>query len=419
MKNFLSGFFLAVFVSCFFFPFGLHFLPSGINTKIIMAGFGILAFVLYCIRNHQMQISRITLVSALIAVTFSLWCLFSITANGTDDTSYVMYWVSFATWLGGAYGVYTLLRLRYGRVDLDLLTRYLAIVCVAQCVLALMIDNIPAFQRVVDAYVDQGQEFFQEVHRMYGIGAALDSAGVRFSVVLVLIAHQIATNAAVYDSKSRLTGYILAFIVISVVGNMIARTTSIGMGLGLFYILAKYFTVKQGGDISGRQIRLYAILFTLLAAAVYISVTLYQSSPAFRQNIRFAFEGFFNWAETGEFSTGSTDKLNAQMWVWPEGYRAWMIGNGIFGNWYYSTDIGYCRFTLYCGLIGLAIFSLFFIYNGLALNGKFRKYSFLSLLLIALTFIIWLKVSTDIFFIYALLFCIDGDEDGEEPVPAV
>ena len=26
-----------------------------------------------------------------------------------------------------------------------------------------------------------------------------------------------------------------------------------------------------------------------------------------------------------------------------------------------STDIGYCRFTLYCGLIGLGIFSLFFV----------------------------------------------------------
>jgi uncharacterized membrane protein len=79
-----------------------------------------------------------------------------------------------------------------------------------------------------------------------------------------------------------------------------------------------------------------------------------------------------------------------------------------------DTDIGYCNFTFYCGLIGVVIFSLFFIYCHLSLNRKFKQFWITSLLLTALTFIFWCKVTTDIFFIDALLFCIPGDKDEEE-----
>jgi hypothetical protein len=91
------------------------------------------------------------------------------------------------------------------------------------------------------------------------------------------------------------------------------------------------------------------------------------------------------------------------MWIWPSDSRTWAIGTGIFGDFAFGTDIGYCRFTLYCGLIGLVLFSIFFIYNGLSVVSYFPDARFLSNLLIALTFIVWLKVATDIFFAYALL----------------
>ena len=97
------------------------------------------------------------------------------------------------------------------------------------------------------------------------------------------------------------------------------------------------------------------------------------------------------------------------MWVWPKDTRSWIIGTGLFDDWVYGTDIGYCRFTLYCGLVGMVLFSIFFIYNGIAINFSLKHVGLLSLFLIALTFIIWLKVSTDIFFIYALLFCLDKE----------
>ena len=40
---------------------------------------------------------------------------------------------------------------------------------------------------------------------------------------------------------------------------------------------------------------------------------------------------------------------------------------------------------------------------------KYREFGIVACLLTALTFIVWIKVTTDIFFIDALLFCAVGD----------
>lgn len=416
MKKYIIPTLLGILVSFYIFQVQFRFLPPSLNSKIIVAAIGIFLFAVQCIQNHEIRLSRRTLISALIAVGFSLWCLFSITANGTDDDSYSSYWISFATWLGGAYAVCYFLRQKYGSIQMDLLTKYMAVVCVAQCALALLIDNIPAIKDIVDSLILGGPEYYDSINRMYGFGAALDSGGVVFSVVLVLIAHQIVLWKNHEENKKLLSFYIIAFILITVIGNMIARTTTVGAVIGLGYILVSYVRIQRGGYISGQNLRFYGILATIVFVAVLISISLYNSSPVFHDNLRFAFEGFFNWAETGEFSTSSTDKLNSTMWIWPEDTRSWIIGTGIFGHFVYATDIGYCRFVLYCGLVGLAIFSIYFLFNHLSIRSKFRHSNLLALCLIALTFTIWLKVATDIFFIDALLFCLDDDPEEEDLV---
>ena len=60
------------------------------------------------------------------------------------------------------------------------------------------------------------------------------------------------------------------------------------------------------------------------------------------------------------------------------------------------------------------IFSIFFIYCHTVQIRKFQQFKFTAWLLVALTFIVWVKVATDIFFIDALLFCIASDYEGEE-----
>jgi len=153
-----------------------------------------------------------------------------------------------------------------------------------------------------------------------------------------------------------------------------------------------------------------SVLMVVLIVAVLVPLFayLYVTNSVMHENLRFAFEGFFNCVETGHFQMDSVDKLNGTMWIWPQDETTWLIGTGLFGNWVYGTDIGYCRFILYCGLLGFSFFSLFFIHNAASFHRKFENVGLLALFMAALTFIIWIKVSTDIFQIYALLICADA-----------
>ena len=414
MRKFLIGILSVIVVDAYFFDFTLRIFPIA-NSKMILAVIGAAAFLLDGMRNKEPKLSLRVIISALLAVLFSLWCYVAITINGTNQREFVTYFASFGTWLGGAYGVYALLRLMHERVDLLLITRFLALVCVTQCALALLIDNFSGFRDIVNSIFLMAFDFMERGGRLYGIGCALDPSGVRLSVVQVMIAHQLVTEKRVREKIGRSSMFILAFLTIFIIGSMISRTTTVGTVLGLFYILMRNLFIERGGLISRRQIVLTFLLIVLVGVATGVSIYFYNTSSKFYGDLRFGLEGFFNWAETGEFRTGSTDHLQT-MWVWPETQRGWIIGEGRMGVFQTNTDIGYCNYIIYCGLIGMTIYSAYYIFNHLSLIGKFRHFRFTALLLIAVTFIVWLKVTTDIFLIDALLFCIDGDYDsGEEP----
>ena len=362
MKKFLAGFVTAVALSFFVFPTDFTFLPSAINSKMIMAGWGVLVFLYRSIREKRVEIPRIVLVSGVLAALFSLWCLIAVTLTETYNMEYVSYIKSFLTWVLGALGACAVMKFCTGKDDLPTLTKYLAIVCVSQCALALIFDNVPSVASMADRFFITGSDFYRTGGRLYGIGCALDVAGVRFSAILLLMAHQIATNAHLGEKNLSIVTMLSAFFVTMVVGAMISRTTVVGAALGLAYMALVNLEVTRGGYVSSRQVRVFLVGVVTLLIMGAVAVYLYQSSQAFYENVRFGFEGFFNWVETGELRTGSTDHLKT-MWVWPTTPRGWWIGEGIVGVYQTNSDIGYCNFILYCGLIGMVIYSLYYIYN--------------------------------------------------------
>lgn len=404
MVRLLTMLLISMVVSGYYFPFSFSVLPQ-LNTKMALAMLGIALVAYQGFQKHRITFSRDLLGAIVFAFIFSFICFVAADYNHTDDYSYVTYFVSFFTWLGGAYVVCYVIRAFHGKATLNLLIAYSAFVCVSQCILAILIDRFSAFRALVDTYISQGQEFFQEVGRLYGIGAALDPAGVRFSIVLLLIVYLLCEDEGVKQVRWKTFACLFAFFVIAVIGNMISRTTSVGLFLGIVYLICSTGIFRL--VIKGRYIRLYSILGGMLIVFTMLSVYLYNNDPFFYKNIRFAFEAFFNWVETGELRTDSTDKLNTMMWVWPEDVKSWIIGTGLFANFVYSTDIGYCRFILYCGLIGFGTFVLFFVYNACVFAWKFPSFRLFSFVLLSLSFIIWMKVATDLFFIYALFYRLD------------
>lgn len=402
---------LMVVVSCYFFPFEFTFLPKGINTKMILAVCGVVFFYFHTLKTSYVYMDKRLLWASLIVILFCLIGFVAVDYNHTEDYSYALYVISFVTWLGGAYGVYGILKRFHERVTFRVLMNYLIAICVVQCVLALAIDLVEPLKNLVDTYVSQAtivdDKFLEKVDRLYGIGATLDVAGVRFSVVLFGLAVLVCRDEQIKNNQLAIVVYLLAFMTISIIGNIISRTTLVGMIIALFYFLLKTGNVIQ---MRRENIRFWWAALLVGCVACIIAAYLYNNDEYFYTQLRYGFEGFFNWVERGEWRTDSTDRLNSVMWIWPTDNKTWFFGIGVFDK-FLGTDIGYCRFVLYGGLPLLTVFSLFFVYNAWACLGKLGVYRDFCIGLLILGFIIWLKVATDLFLMYALLYCMDEEKE--------
>ena len=404
MTKVLSYIFLGILTSMYFYNFGFTFLPTSINTKMILAVFGIPMAAYQIIKSDRFSIDKGFLGAIMLAVLFSVCCLFAVDLNNTNDFSYASYIVSFSTWMFSSYFLCACIKEVHGNIDIKTVTFYLAGVSAAQCISAIIIDNVPQFKLLVDSYIFMGQEFLDEVDRLYGLGASLDGAGVRFCIVLSLIAAVLNNEKTVNQSNIRILYLVVSYFIILVIGNMISRLTTVGVGISVVCFVLGRIIAQGRYSISVRKVNI--IIFVSVIWTIVLTTFFYNTNETVHDQLRFGFEGFFNWIEQGEWRTDSTDKLNREMWVWPTDTHTWIIGSGFFDNWMFGTDIGYCRFILYCGIIGFSIFCLFFIYNAYAMGKRFPGYQFLFFILGLLSFIIWIKVSTDIFLIYGILYSV-------------
>ena len=414
---------LGVMVSFYFFPFEFSFLP-GYNTKMILAVLGLAWWGVSLAKRRTFKADSSLFTLSVIALVVSLVGVTSVIFNNTRDYTYASYIMSMWVWLGGAYFAVEVIRYVHKKMSVELICHYLIGVCVAQCVIAILIDNYPIVKELVHRIVSTGflnAADLEEKNRLYGIGCALDVAGTRFAAVLTMIAALIAKYKG--TNLYRLYAYMTSFVIIVVIGNMIARTTTVGVGLALLYWLISAYPYSFTINRSSTGILKHVLI--LSAIALPIIVSLYNNNPAVREDIRFAFEGFFSLAEKGEWDVHSNDMLR-NMYVFPDNAKTWIIGDGYFDGptntdpyyvgptmtgFYMWTDVGYLRFIFYFGLIGLAAFMFFFFKCGQVCACKFRNYALLFWLLMLLNFLIWFKVATDIFVVFALFLCISQEDN--------
>lgn len=412
-------------VSFYFFPFEFTFLPE-VNTKMAMAGVGLGLYAIDLAKGRAPQINKDGFVVAVLGVLVSLCGLLSVIVNNTNDYTYASYFISMFVWLGGAYTAIKILKWLHGYVSVELVCNYLIGVCVGQCILALMIDSIPAFKTIVDSYV-VGFDFVDtktltKAKRIYGIGAGLDVAGTRFAAVLVMMSF-LLQRLSISRYKNLIWLYLIGFIFISVVGNMMARTTTVGVLVAL-----AYWVMSSGifNNITNRSnLRVWKYLIVSLCVALPIIIYLYSNNQQFHDNIRFAFEGFFSLVEKGQWETNSNNILK-NMIVFPDNGLTWLIGDGyienpgwkdpyyvgpMYGGYYKGTDIGYLRFIFYFGLIGLSVFIFYFFKVARTCAKRFPRYATMFMLVLAINMIVWLKVSTDIFLVFAIFLCVSKEEN--------
>lgn len=411
IKIILTG----IIVSLFYFPFTFTFFP--VVTKNILGAVGIVCVGIVLIRKKEFTLPRSLLVLLLLSSFVSIVALFAITYNQTPDDTYVSYLISAVIWTSAAFAVCCIIWLTHGRIDIPLVVNYLAAVGVFQCGIAMAINYIPAVQVFVDSFVSQGQDVLKEMGRLYGIGLFLDAGGSRLAGILVGIAYLMEQNSKERGKTPQLW-LVFAFVAITVIGNIVARTTLVGTLIGLAYIVLMELR-NFGWKESGYSSSLGSWLGALVVIVPVITV-LYNTSESFHELMRFGFEGFFSLFEKGEWNVNSNNTLKAMI-VWPEELRTWIIGDGYFANqrydpnyigtatrdgFYMGTDIGYLRFIFYFGVIGLIAISAVMIYAGMIGTEYYPQHTHLFIMGILSNFVVWLKVSTDMFPFLILLSCI-------------
>ena len=202
-----------------------------------------------------------------------------------------------------------------------------------------------------------------------------------------------------------------------------ARTTTVGLVLSVIYLIVEPSVNKTDFLPSARK-AWFGIGFMILLLVPYF-VNKYNTDVNFQKDMRFAFEGFFSLIEKGKWDVGSNTQLK-NMIVFPDNFKTWIIGDGYFdnpihtdpyyvgeitGGYYKGTDVGYLRFIFYMGLTGLFAFSIFMCKAAQMAMDRFREYRTMILLLLLVHFVVWLKVSSDCFVIFALLLCIPKEDN--------
>ena len=244
--------------------------------------------------------------------------------------------------------------------------------------------------------------------RLYGFGAFVDPAGLRFAAILIIIAARLTQTLT--DVRASIL-YILAFFIIGSIGNMISRTTTAGIILGTGYIIVDFIINYQSRRANAGSI---GIILILSLSFALLTVYLYNSDEVFKNNIRFGFEGFFSYFERGRFQTNSTDVLKT-MYVLPKELKTWIIGDGYLAHpsgdpnylgpiqrgYYMGTDVGYLRFLFYFGIFGLILMISMFVKSTSTCVKNLPDFKLLFVFLLLSNFVGWFKVCSDIIMVFA------------------
>lgn len=406
---------VVILTSFFYFPFVFTFFPAA-NTKMMLAACGLVMLFFNLGKTRTGFIDKDFFLISLLALGVSAASFTTMVLNNTTDNSYLSYIVSMWVWVGAAYFLVNVIKAVHGKVTVELVCFYMIAVGALQCLLAFSMVLYAPLKDFVDSFL-AGEGFMGKFEgRLYGIGCALDVAGGRMAVLLVMIAFLLPQMAGKGKPLRYIVPLVVAYCIIAVIGNMIGRTTTVGMLLSLAYLAFVLFSDKVIGEKDRKTITGWLAGF--VAGSVIVLTVLYNVSDPWHKYLRFGFEGFFSLAEKGRWEVTSNTML-MQGLIFPDNLKTWIIGDGymsgmandlyyqgpLWYGFYMGTDAGYSRFLFYFGIVGLGIFMAFMAKVCSVCMKRFVKYKYMFLTILLLNCAIWVKVSTDIFLAFAPFLC--------------
>lgn len=367
--NFKGNFYKMILFLLFFFliyPNKLKGMPSGTREIFALIGGSLFItdkiFEIERIRNCYFSKNLIQVFAALFFIACT--ALISIAFNQTRDIEYIRYFIVVSTIIFGGYLLYYFLSKVYLSLTFQTIGHYIVLIVFIQCIISLLMFVIPSvgsfFLSIQDFSTLDVEKIEETVEfRLLGFGTNFFGAGVVNSYALILISFLIP----IAKKKRSLFFFASAFLLISIIGMMMSRTTAVGIILGMVVL---FFPNKEkDSGIKKRNFSYYLLYNMIILGSVFYSILLLFPKVLSTVQVawEFGFELIINYFEHGQVESPSTNRLQ-EMYVFPQNISTYIFGDGRFyeilgnpsGGYYMETDVGYLRLIYYFGIVGCILF---------------------------------------------------------------
>lgn len=398
-----------ILIFLYFYTITFSFLPF--SSTVIFGIFGFLWLSLLLLQNKiSFTINKYMMRFLILLFSVGIVSMVSLAINSTRDIKFISYVFSALAIIFASYFVIKILKKMKYELSFESIGTLIINVIFIQSIIALSMFLIPELKEFLLGLEKLTADQYERVSalfefRIFGLGASKTfMAGIYNGFGLILMA--IFFRMYKFSSK-QLFVFSLKFLLIFLVGMMMARTTLVGAMLAISIILMpKDFKAT----ISMAKKRFLFIFLAFVVPIVIILLLMNFSSSfamTFGRAIEYGFEMFVNYFAYGSFETDSTNELKT-LYVFPTEIKTYIIGDGYFahptdiGQYYMNTDVGYLRLIYYFGIVGLLTYLAMQIYLIVRAYKSFNIGAEIYLFVVAYLLILNLKGFTDLLFIHIL-----------------
>lgn len=400
----------------YLYPLRFVFFPWA-STRVILGIIGIGWLLLNIISGkiNFREINRKWVFVSILLLSLLLASYLTSAVNGIVDTNFSYYACSMVLILFAGYTIFVIVLKAIGDFTFKIISHYIVKVVVIQMLITLAMFIFPEFRNFLLSLLTD--EFIPEYGgniRLWGLGAHSFTTGVINSFALLAIAIN-SKNAC----ARRKIGLFCSALLITVVGSCMSRTTLVGVVGACCIMLYGTPVLTITRDLFRYSFVLLGIVF-LVMYVIPGNILEEKIEPYFK----YGFEIYYNYVETGEMRTASTEELAEMRNTYPRSVKTWLIGDGRFVDsvnpelYYMYTDVGYARLVFYYGLLGCGLYFLYqFLLIKIAYDCSEKKVKLFFIILFFLLLLLNVKGFTDFTpWVGIFLFCTDRSIKSEVSV---
>ena len=409
----LKVFITQVLLFLYLYSIPLKGLPFGIGTRIVFSICGLL-IVVYGLFSLRIKFNFISINRFLLSLlSFVLLLVITIYTscfiNSTNDTSLIRISFSYLLTILSVYFFYRIISNLFPKIFFLSLLNMIVICSVIQVSTALLMFVSPDFKELIISMIDPKDFLIEEIllfsnFRLIGLGSNPFVTGFTNGFSLILLSFLIKKN----QNRKLLIFYIVSFLMILVVGSMIARTTLIGGFLSICSLLLSIRLHKI--NLNKLILKMLMYLGLVLFLVIFIKSLDKGFVSKINDSFEYGFEALYNLKSGHGAQTESTNELK-EMYFFPDKLSTYIIGDGYYMNpynslsYYMNTDAGYIRLLYYIGLFGLAFYlaiqllPIGYVY----FNSQEKQLKQFCLLLMIFFLLLMIKGVTDLFFLSYLI----------------